>query len=104
MRRTFTFIELTIGIAIIAIIAAMAIPNLNESRDSINYKEIVGQTIMWNGHKTLITSFEYSTYTVVIMPTSGGAVIVKVDRDFIVKAYKESVVTPEKSETVKVEQ
>lgn len=36
MRKAFTLIELMIVISIVAIIAAIAIPNLMESRKSVN--------------------------------------------------------------------
>lgn len=102
MRKAFTLIELMICIAIVAIIAAIAIPNLVEA----GYRDIVGKTFQWNGNKTLIVDYDKGwKYVVVIMPKDGGAVNVTADRQVIMDAYKASLTVPTKSLQVeKVEQ
>lgn len=110
MRRAFTLIELFIVIAIVAIIAAIAIPNLvdaqNRSKNkvdgvTIEYRDVVGKTFIWNGNKTLIVDYDKDwKYVVVIMPKDGGAVNVTADRQVIMDAYKASLTVPITAEKV----
>lgn len=98
MKRAFTIIELMVIIAIIAIVAAIIIPNLVEARKNqkgevtISYRDIVGKTFVWNDNKTLIADYNGDgRYVVVIMPNNGGAVNVTADRKIIMDAYKASI-------------
>jgi prepilin-type N-terminal cleavage/methylation domain-containing protein len=111
MKRAFTLIELMICIAIVAIIAAIAIPNMIEAQKaqigevSVSYRDIVGKTFLWNGNKTLIVDYNGDwKYVVVIMPDKGGAVNAIADRKIIMEAYKASLNTPKNIPAEKVEQ
>ena len=111
MKRAFTLIELMICVAIIAIIAAIAIPNLVEARKAqngevtINYRDIVGKTFVWNGNKTIVADYNGDwKYVVVIMSNNGGAVTVTADRHVIMDAYKASINESKHTQAEKVEQ
>ncbi len=60
MRKAFTVVELMIVVAIIAIIAAIAIPNLIEAR---NYKTPphAGDYRMWHNHRAYIIATDTQT-------------------------------------------
>ena len=71
MKKGFTLIELMIVIAIIAIIAAIAIPNLIEARKHGNEAAAIGalktittaQSLFREGDKETDTNFDYGTLT-----------------------------------------
>lgn len=68
MRKGFTLIELMVVIAIIAIITAIAIPNLMEHKalqDSA--KTVIGQTFILNGMKAMVTSYSMGKYKVILL-------------------------------------
>jgi prepilin-type N-terminal cleavage/methylation domain-containing protein len=106
MRCAFTLIELMIVISIIAIISAIAIPeivkrNTKPGEVYVTYSEIVGKTFPWNGNKIVVSSWgDNGTYGIVILPTNPNQspVSVNADRGIILEAYKESLRKPEKVE------
>lgn len=102
MIKAFTLIELMIVIAILSIICAIAIPNLMEAQKrhntpqgtTLQYKDIVGKTFLWNGFKTTIVDYDKDwKYVIVISQEDKSPISVLADRKLIMKEYLEYLKT-----------
>ncbi len=97
MNKAFTLIELMVVISIIAIICAIAIPNLMEANNnhnktpqgiSIGYRDLVGKTFIWNGLQTTVVDYNDDWKYVLVLSKEGNSpVSVVADRELIMREY-----------------
>lgn len=100
MKKAFTLIELMIVVAICAIIAAIAIPNLISQKrhpvtgEYLSYSSALGKTFTWNGNRIIVTGkVSDNNYSIVILPNNPNQspVSVHANVNVILDAYVESL-------------
>lgn len=71
--RAFTLIELMICIAIVAIIAAIAIPEFMDKRKK-QFDPEPGMHAVWQGHRVFVIAWDTTTYPhALLVRVDGGA-------------------------------